>query len=118
MFVLGTWVRRSRQRIHRAAGYGVHAQPEMLRASAQHQTRIMGSVQRRIPEHSSLVDSAVIRGPRVWASRRKSRLSAAPFAELLGSSSLHGAPVVERPWRKVSARALPCPDGRAKWPNR
>lgn len=42
MFVLGTWVRRSRQRIHRPAGYGVHAEPEMLRASAEHQTRIMG----------------------------------------------------------------------------
>lgn len=55
MFVLGTWVRRSRQRIHRPAGYGVHAEPEMLRASAEHQTRIMGgsSLQRRIPEHSS-----------------------------------------------------------------
>lgn len=79
-------------------------------------------------EHSSLpgrrVDSAAWRlvigdsGPEGLgppAGKKKKRLSAAPFAELLGSSFFArsaggGASVAKR-----LSRALPCPDGRDRW---
>jgi hypothetical protein len=52
MFVLGTWVRRSRQRIHRAAGYGVHAARLKCSVLAQSTRQELWGEQRRIPEHS------------------------------------------------------------------
>lgn len=102
MFVLGTWVRRSRQRIHRAAGYGVHAASHKCSVLAQSSRQELWGEQRRIPEHSVDVgygaqqrlpgrrraDSCAWRlvtgdsGPNGLGLPQEKRLSAAPLLSL------------------------------------